>query len=64
MTAESVTQELEEARIMAMNIAKPSAAVTASATKAKLHGLYEADNAQKGAARSEELERLLAVGRE
>jgi len=61
VTAESITRELEDARIMAMDIAKPSAAVTASSTKAKLHGLYEIDNAQKGAARSEELERLLAI---
>jgi len=40
-----------------------SAQVSAYDKLGKHIGYYETDNAQKGAARSEELERLLAVGR-
>lgn len=39
VTVESITDELEEARSLAMQIEAPSAAVTASMGKAKLHGL-------------------------
>lgn len=41
VTVESITQELEEARSLALKIEAPSAAVSASLGKAKLNGLLE-----------------------
>lgn len=39
VTVQSLTQELEEARALALQEGQPSAAVSASMGKAKLHGL-------------------------
>jgi hypothetical protein len=39
VTVQSLTEELEEARALAVAIASPAAAVAASMGKAKLHGL-------------------------
>jgi phage terminase small subunit len=39
VTVDSITMELEEARRMALDTTQPSAAITASMGKAKLHGL-------------------------
>jgi hypothetical protein len=39
VTVDSITAELEQARALALNIEQPSAAVSASMGKAKLHGI-------------------------
>ncbi|WP_020471482.1 terminase small subunit [Zavarzinella formosa] len=39
VTVDTITQELEEARMLAQRTKQPSAAVSASLGKAKLHGL-------------------------
>ena len=39
VTVDTITGELEEARILALGINQPSAAVSASLGKAKIHGL-------------------------
>ncbi len=41
VTVQSLTDELEEARALALKEAQPSAAVSASMGKAKLHGLLK-----------------------
>ena len=45
VTVDSITTELEEARRMALDTTQPSAAISASLGKAKLHGLIT-DKAQ------------------
>ncbi len=39
VTVETITAELDEARALALRCDQPSAAISATATKAKLHGL-------------------------
>jgi len=59
VTVESITQELDQARSLAMNEGQPSAAVTAISTKARLHGLFEKDNNQRGGELSDAAKILL-----
>jgi hypothetical protein len=48
VTVESLTAELDEARALALRCDQPSAAITATATKGKLHGLM-VDRKESGA---------------
>ena len=56
-----MAKALDEDRAFAYEKGQPSAAISASSAKIKLYGLNVLDNAQKGTARSAELERLLAI---
>ena len=48
VTVDSITSELEEARRMALDTTQPSAAISASMGKAKLHGLIVDKNEVTG----------------
>lgn len=48
VTVDSITSELEEARRMALDTTQPSAAISASMGKAKLHGLIVDKNEHAG----------------
>lgn len=48
VTVDSITGELEEARRLALETEQPSAAVTASMGKAKIHGLIVEKNEHSG----------------
>ena len=46
VTVDTLTTEYEEARDLAMNIEQPSAAISATSGKAKLHGFDKAESVQ------------------